>query len=84
LEKYKSLGSNQIPAELIQAEIKTLQSEIHKLILFGVRKNFLISGRSLLSYQFMRRVIKQTAVIMKEYYCYQLHAKFYLISFTPG
>jgi hypothetical protein len=31
-EKYKSPGSNQIPAELIQAGGETLQSEIHKLI----------------------------------------------------
>jgi hypothetical protein len=30
--KNKSPGSDQIPAELIQAESKTLQSEIHKLI----------------------------------------------------
>jgi hypothetical protein len=31
LERYKSPGSDQIPAELIQAG-ETLQSEIHKLI----------------------------------------------------
>jgi hypothetical protein len=32
LTKYKSSGNDQIPAELIQAEGETLQSEIHKLI----------------------------------------------------
>jgi hypothetical protein len=32
LKKYKLLGSNQIPAELIQAGSKTSLSEIHKLI----------------------------------------------------
>jgi hypothetical protein len=32
LKKYKSPGSDQIPAELIQAGGETLQSEIHKLI----------------------------------------------------
>jgi hypothetical protein len=32
LEKYKSPGSDQIPAELIQAEGETLQSGIHKHI----------------------------------------------------
>jgi hypothetical protein len=32
LEKYKSPGSDQIPADLIQAGGETLQSEIHKLI----------------------------------------------------
>jgi hypothetical protein len=32
LKKYKSPGSDQILAELIQAGGETLQSEIHKLI----------------------------------------------------
>jgi hypothetical protein len=32
LKKYKSPGSDQIPAELIQAGGETFQSEIHKLI----------------------------------------------------
>jgi hypothetical protein len=32
LKKYKSPGSDQIPAELIQAGGETLRSEIHKLI----------------------------------------------------
>jgi hypothetical protein len=32
MKKYKSSGSDQIPADLIQAGGETLQSEIHKLI----------------------------------------------------
>jgi hypothetical protein len=32
LKRYKSPGSDQIPAEMIQAGGKTLWSEIHKLI----------------------------------------------------
>jgi hypothetical protein len=32
LKKYESPGSDKIPAELIQAEGKTFQSEIHKLV----------------------------------------------------
>jgi hypothetical protein len=32
LKKYKSPGSEQIPAELIQARSEILRSEIHKLI----------------------------------------------------
>jgi hypothetical protein len=32
LKRYKSPGSDQIPAELIQAGGETLMSEIHKLI----------------------------------------------------
>jgi hypothetical protein len=32
LKRYKSLGTDKIPAELIQAGGKTLRSEIHKVI----------------------------------------------------
>jgi hypothetical protein len=32
LKRYKSPGSDQIPAELIQAASKILRSEIHKII----------------------------------------------------
>jgi hypothetical protein len=46
---------------------------INSLILFGIRKNFLISGRSLLFYQFTRRAIKLTVVIIVGYHCYQPH-----------
>jgi hypothetical protein len=45
---------------------------INLLILFGVRKNCLISGRGLLLYQFTRRGIKQTIVIIVGYHCHQL------------
>jgi hypothetical protein len=48
LKKYKSPVSDQIPAELIQAGGEILLSAIHKLIVFRIRKNFRISGRSLL------------------------------------
>jgi hypothetical protein len=33
MKRYKAPGSDQIPAELIQAERETLRSEIHKLIM---------------------------------------------------
>jgi hypothetical protein len=49
LERCKAKDSNQITAELFQTRGETLRSEIHKLIiLFGIRKNCLISGMSLL------------------------------------
>jgi hypothetical protein len=69
LKKYKSPGSDVIPAELIQS-----------LILFGIRKNCLISRRSLLLCQFTKRVIKLTVIIIVGYHYYQLHTKFYRIS----
>jgi hypothetical protein len=69
LKMYKSSGSDQIPAELIQAGGEILHSKMHKLILFGIRKNCLISGRSLFLYQFTRRAIKLTVVIIVGYHC---------------
>jgi hypothetical protein len=64
--------------------IEILRSKIHKLIkiLFGIRKNCLISGSSLLLYQFTRRVIKLTVVIILGYNCYQLHTTFYPIFYS--
>jgi hypothetical protein len=76
LKKYKSQGSDEIP-ELIQAGGKILLSAIHKLIPFGIRKNCLISGRSLLLYQFTKRVTKLAVIIIVGYHCSQLHTKFF-------
>jgi hypothetical protein len=53
---------------------------INSLILFGIRKNCLISGWSLVLYHFTR-AIKLTVVIIMGYHCYQLNTKFYPISF---
>jgi hypothetical protein len=54
LKKYKSPGSDKIPAELIQAGDETLVSVIHKLInsIWNKDENCLISRRSVLLYQF--------------------------------
>jgi hypothetical protein len=79
LQSCKSAGSVQIPAELIQAGSETLRSGIHKHIKFFNKRNCLISGRNLLLCQFKRTVV--TVVIIVGYHCYQLHAKFYIISF---
>jgi hypothetical protein len=43
LKKYKSPDSDKIPAELIQAGGETLPTSMNSLILFGIRKNYLIS-----------------------------------------
>jgi hypothetical protein len=84
-KKYKSTDSDQIPPDLIQAGGETLVSAIHKLInSIWNRKNCLISERSLLLYQFTRRVIKLTVTIIVGYHSYQLHTKFYQISFSQG
>jgi hypothetical protein len=39
---------------------------------------------SILLYQFTRKVIKLTVVIIVGYHCYQLHTKLYQISFSQG
>jgi hypothetical protein len=48
LKKYKSPGSDQLPAELIQAG--------YEILLSGIRKNCLIRGRCLLLYLFTKGV----------------------------
>jgi hypothetical protein len=74
LKRYKSPGSGQVPAELLQAGGERCPRSIHSLILFGIRKNCLSSGRRLLLYQFTRRAIKLTVIIIVGYHCYQLHS----------
>jgi hypothetical protein len=84
LKKYKSPGSDQNPAELIQAGGETLWREIYKpMILFGVRKKCLISG-SVHYCTSLKKSIKLIVMIIMEYHCYQLHTEFYLISFSQG
>jgi hypothetical protein len=74
LRKYKSAGSDQIPAELIQAGGKILLSEIHKLINS-------ICNKEELSDQWKESIIvpihkkgaKTDLIIIVGYHCYQLH-----------
>jgi hypothetical protein len=47
LKSHKSPGIDQTPAELLKAGGRTFRCAIHKLIiLFGIRRNCLKSGRS--------------------------------------
>jgi hypothetical protein len=73
LKRYKSPDSDQIPAELIQAggEIST-----NLLILFGMRKNYVISGRSLLLYQFTKMATTLTEIVLARNHCYQFMQNF--------
>jgi hypothetical protein len=84
-KKYKSPGSDQIPAELIQVGGEILLSAIHNLINSVWNMGELsISGRSILLYQFTKRVTKLTVLIILGYHCYQLHTKYYKIPFSQG
>jgi hypothetical protein len=82
LKRYQSPGSDQILGELIQIGNEILRSEIHKLLNSIWNKEELPD--QILSYQFTRRVINLTIVIIMEYHCYQLHTKFYPIFFCQG
>jgi hypothetical protein len=74
LRRHKLPGNGLLPTKLMQARFETLRFEIHQfLILLLTRKNFFSSGRSPLLYQFIRRVINCTVVIMKIYNCFQIH-----------
>ena len=46
LKSHKSPGIDQIPAELIKAGGRKIRCAIHKLILFGIRRNCRKNGRS--------------------------------------
>jgi hypothetical protein len=59
LKSYKSLGANQILAELIKAGVKHYVLRYTNLfVLYGIRRSCHSSGRNLLSYQFIKRVIR--------------------------
>jgi hypothetical protein len=64
LKLYKSQLLIKFRQNLFKQEVKHYGlKSMNSLILFGIRKNCLISGRSLLLYQVTRRVIKLTVVI---------------------
>jgi hypothetical protein len=81
LKNYISPGSDQFTVELFETRGETLLWSTNALIVFGIRNNCLISGRSLLLYQFTKRVTKRTVIIIVGYQCYQFHTQFYRISF---
>jgi hypothetical protein len=71
LKKYKSPGSDDIPAELIQAGGEILLSTMYKLINSVWNKEELSDQwKSLLLCQFTKRVIKLTAIIIVGYHFY--------------
>jgi hypothetical protein len=78
LKRYKSTGTNQIPAESIKAGDETyVLRYIDLFALCGIRRNCHSSGRDLLLYQFIKMVIRLTVIIMDESPSYQLPTKFY-------
>jgi hypothetical protein len=84
LKRHKSPGIDQIPAELIKAGVGQFILRSINFILFGIKRNCLSSGRSQSLYLFVRRVIKQIAIIIEAYHFSQPQTKFYPTSFCQG
>jgi hypothetical protein len=82
LKRYKSPGTDQILSKLIKAEGETLCSEINLFFLYGIRRICHNSGRNLLLYQFMKRVIR--IIFIEESPSYQLPRKFCPIFLWQG
>jgi hypothetical protein len=59
---------DQVPAKLITAGVRTFRSEIHRLILFGIKGNGLKKRRGRSWHIFITRVIKGTVVIIDVYH----------------
>jgi hypothetical protein len=84
LKRYRSPGSDQIPAELIQAGDEILRSEIHKLINNIWHKEKLPDQTKESIIVPVHKKGDKTVVIIVGYHCYQLHTKFYPILFSQG
>jgi hypothetical protein len=85
LKKYQSSGSIQIPVELIQAGAKILLSAIHKLINSVWNKEELPDQwKESIVVPVHKKGNKLNVIIIVGYHCYQLHTKFYSISFSQS
>jgi hypothetical protein len=83
-KKYKSPGSHEIPAELIQSGDEILMSTIQKLINSVSHKEELPDQWKEFIIVPVHRVTKLTVIIILRYHCYQLHTKFYRIYSSQG
>jgi hypothetical protein len=76
VKRYEPPGIDQIPSELIHTGVPHyLLRFTYFLILFGIRNKYYESGRNILLYLYIERMIKLTVVIIEECYRYQLHTK---------
>jgi hypothetical protein len=85
LRRHNSPGIDQIPVELIKQEVEQFAVRSKNLLfLFGIRRNCLRSERNRSLYLFIRRTIKQIAVIIGPYHFCQIRTKFYRTSCCLG
>jgi hypothetical protein len=85
LKKYKSLVVIKIRQNGFKQGVKYCCSGCtNSLILFGIRKNCLISGRSLLLYQVAIKDDKTDCNNYRGYHCYELYTECYRLSFSQS
>jgi hypothetical protein len=90
-------GSSRLEAEIAITKFKKDKSpsshqkvkhnclrSINSFILFEIRRNCLINERSLLLYQFTKRAINVTVVMIMGYHCYHICTEFFPLSFSRG
>jgi hypothetical protein len=71
--------------ELIKAGVEQFAlTFINLLIIFGIRRNYPMSGRRRSFYLFIKRAIKQNVIIIEAYHFCQLRTKFYRVSCCQG
>jgi hypothetical protein len=85
LKKYKSPGSDQNPAELIQTGGEILLSAIRELINSIWNKEELPDQwKECIIVRIQKRVIRLSIIIIMGYHYCQLHTKLYQTSFSQG
>jgi hypothetical protein len=85
LERYKSPGVDQIPAELIQAGGETLRLEIHKLIkLIWKKEELPHPWKESVVVAIHRKVDKTDCSNYGGNHCCQFHTKFYQTFLSVG
>jgi hypothetical protein len=85
LKGRKAPSIDLIPVESIKTPVEQFaMRSIILLILFGMRRNFMRSRRRRSFYLFIRRMIKQTVVIIAAYHLCQLRRKFHPSSCSLG
>ena len=82
LKRHKLPGTDQILEEIIKEGVEQFAlRSIHLLILFGISRYCLRSGRSPSFFQSLRRTTKQIIVIIEAFHFCQLRKKFLISNF---
>jgi hypothetical protein len=82
LKSYTSPGTDQIPPNWLHQEVKRYFLRYTNLfVLYVIRKNYHSSGRNLVLYQFIKRVIRLIVIIIEDSPPCQLPTKLYPIFF---